>query len=148
MLAVYEDVQTILFCQGDSTMRIFLFLAVMLTAMPVFAQELPIDVPEMQDTESIEEYGRTAIENYRGMTPPREMTAPQRRPNRDARDIAAPRPAGQRWREVPQPRNRWGWSRRIPRRPMRPRYDWYSMCSGPYLVWIGRVQVLVPGNCY
>lgn len=122
-------------------MRMLLFVAVLLSAAPVMAQELPVDVPEMQEVESIDHYNESQVE------PSREMMLPRER-GRASRDIAAPRPTGQRWRQVPVPQNRGGWGRRIPRRPMRPRYDWYGVCTGPYLVWIGRVQVLVPGNCY
>lgn len=122
-------------------MRMLLFVAVLLSAVPVMAQELPVDVPEMQEVESIDHYSESQVE------PSREMMLPRER-GRASRDIAVPRPTGQRWRQMPVPQNRGGWSRRIPRRPMRPRYDWYGVCTGPYFVWIGRVQVLVPGNCY
>lgn len=128
---------------------ISLCMLTVFSTLPAFAQ-----VPEMQPTEETVETARLAIENYRGMTPPPQMDRPQRRPwDRPSREVAVPRSQSRvqdsRWRSVPERSNRWGWSRRIPRRPRYDRYGYYPyICSGPYLVWVGRVQVLVPGNCY
>lgn len=124
---------------------ISLCMLTVFSTLPASAQ-----IPEMPPTEETVETARPAIENYRGMTPPPQMDRPQRRPwDRSAREVAVPRSQTSRWRPAPERPNRSGWSRRVPRRPRYDRYGYYPyICSGPYLVWIGRVQVFVPGNCY
>lgn len=131
-------------------MRNFFLALFFFTSTSMFAQ-----VPETQSPGT-----RVSIDQYRESSPVSRADRPQRRPwDRPSRDVAVPRGSvtpdyrdhrredDRRWRTENRRR---GWMRPLPRRRW-DRYDPWEyryVCTGPYVAWIGRVQVLIPGNCY
>jgi len=127
-------------------MRIFLLLVVfvLLFASSAFAQNRPVDSYYSRIPPELIEEIASQDSGVRHPDPSISADRSQRRQqDRNSRDRVEPRKRG-----------RFDWLRRVP--PPMPYYDpyyyyygsRYGYCSGPYWVWLGRVQVMIPGNCY
>lgn len=113
-------------------------------------------IPEMQAGDDGRTEQSVAMTPYRETVEPNTTNIRQRRPwDRQPREFAVPRRDirprdvrpnrgyNERWEYeayrnpwMPRPRNRFN------------RYRRPIMCTGPYLAWVGRVQVFVPGTCF
>lgn len=122
----------------------------------LYAAVAHAQTPAVQSVEELNPDQSVMMTPYRETVEPLTTVSRQRRPwDRPSREVAVPRQEIRR-REA-RPARGWNrgrnWEDRAYMNPwiVAPRYDRYRrpvMCTGPYLAWIGRVQVFVPGSCF
>jgi hypothetical protein len=121
-------------------LRTLFVVACVFMAVPVFAQTPDFPTEDMITAQDYETYpdveAEAAADRARRRAPSQEVAQP-----RTARPRVSP-PVSR--RPIPYEVYDWRARRRQNRRFRADRY----VCTGPYFVWVGRVQVLIPGTCF